>query len=252
MKHFILFSIIALSLSSCNQRGCMDPDAINHNSEANKDDGSCDYEERLNIEFELSYNGNRIEQYDSFEKDGNNFRLERCSYYLSHLSLDDTYLKEVHLYNLEAPSTHLISSTLDKAAYNELSFGLGLDATLNASDASSFSADHPLSLAQNTFWQMDPPSYIFIKLEVKVDTLGGENFNHLLTYHLAHNELYRSISLSNLPNYDTKNTLSIKLNLAIDQAFNNVNIQEELPHSSNNSPLAQQLTNNIADAFIIE
>lgn len=252
MKHFILLSVILISFSSCQEEGCTDPNAINYNSEANKEDGTCDYEKQLTIQLTLSHNGNPIEQYGTFEKDGNNFRLERCTYYISYLSLDNSPLKEVHLYNLEDESSHNINVNVDETIYSELSFGLGLDATLNASNPSSFSMDHPLSVAQNTFWQMEPPSYIFVKIEVKADTLGGDNFNYPLTYHLAHNDLYRSVSLNKSLDFNTENTLSIKLNLAIDQAFNAVNIQEELPHSSSNSPLAQQLTNNIADAFTIE
>lgn len=43
-KSILLGLLVATSLISCKKEGCIDPDAINYSSEANKDDNSCSYE----------------------------------------------------------------------------------------------------------------------------------------------------------------------------------------------------------------
>ena len=41
-KKIILFSIPLMFVLSCGKKGCTDPTAINYDSEAEKDDGSCE------------------------------------------------------------------------------------------------------------------------------------------------------------------------------------------------------------------
>jgi len=49
MKRFNIFLVLALCASitavSCKKEGCKDPEAINYNEDAKKDDGTCEYEE---------------------------------------------------------------------------------------------------------------------------------------------------------------------------------------------------------------
>ena len=59
MKTYLsLFAISALLISttaSCKKKGCMDPDAVNYNAEAKKDDGTCKYTPTITV------NGNNPE-----------------------------------------------------------------------------------------------------------------------------------------------------------------------------------------------
>ena len=252
MKYICLISIpFILFFTSCKEKGCTDVFAYNFNIEAEKDDGSCLYKDSLIFNFRLTYNSQAIYQYEIFENNGKNFRLERYSAYISNISLNDSEIRDVHLHNIENSSTESFSTSLDNSKVSTLSFALGLNEEMNNSDPNSFPIDHPLSITQNTYWQMEPASYIFVKLELKVDSLGGDYFNYPLTYHLAHNDLYREI---NFPiQLDSENKFhEITLNLAIDQILNNIDIHIDLPHSSNSSPLANSLTDNMVDAFYIE
>ena len=43
LNKLLFASFIALALSSCSKKGCMDPTAANYDSAAEKDDGDCDY-----------------------------------------------------------------------------------------------------------------------------------------------------------------------------------------------------------------
>lgn len=44
MNLLIAFIVFAITLQSCKQEGCMDQDSINYDADADKDDGSCEYE----------------------------------------------------------------------------------------------------------------------------------------------------------------------------------------------------------------
>ena len=45
-KTILLFAVASLvAVTSCKKKGCTDPTAINYNSEAEKDDGTCEYEQ---------------------------------------------------------------------------------------------------------------------------------------------------------------------------------------------------------------
>ena len=50
----LVFASVSL-LTSCKKKGCTDPDSINYNADAKKDDGSCQYE-AVNEKFYGTYN----------------------------------------------------------------------------------------------------------------------------------------------------------------------------------------------------
>jgi hypothetical protein len=42
-------SVLGLGIASCKKKGCTDPDALNYNAEAKKDDGSCQYDSTSDV-----------------------------------------------------------------------------------------------------------------------------------------------------------------------------------------------------------
>ncbi|MCR9171087.1 MAG: hypothetical protein NXI10_01235 [bacterium] len=44
-RTLLILAVIAFSVYSCNKKGCTDPNALNYNAEATKDDGSCNIPE---------------------------------------------------------------------------------------------------------------------------------------------------------------------------------------------------------------
>lgn len=256
MRYFFTLLLLAITVSACSNKGCTDPLAANYNSEATKDDGSCDYH-TLNINLKITHNGTALSEYDVFEKEGNTFRLETMRYYLSRLSLSSTdgtsEAVEVHLFDMDNEGTHQIQlNNLKHKQYSSIQFNLGLDEALNSSDPNSFASDHPLSASHNTYWNMEPASYMFVMFEGKVDSLGETNFNYPKTYHLAHQDLLRNININHTIDFSQSNTLTLSLHLEIGEMFNNININEQVPHSVDSSPTANNLMTNIADAFIIQ
>ena len=256
MRYFFTLLFLAITVSACSNKGCTDPLAANYNSEATKDDSSCDYH-TLNINLKITHNGTALSEYDAFEKEGKSFRLETMRYYLSHLTLsstDGTSEKiEVHLYDMDKEGTHQIQlNNLKHNQYSSIQFKLGLDEALTSSDPNSFASNHPLSASNNTYWNMEPASYMFVMFEGKIDSLGGSDFDYSKTYHLAHNALVREVEIEHSFDFTASNTIAVSLNLTIADMFSGININENVPHAVNSTSIANDLMTNISNAFIIQ
>ncbi len=81
---FILISVFAFSFSSCSKKGCTDPEAVNYNADAGKDDGTCTYEGRVVFWFNLTtsdglvnYGSNTL----TYTVDGNVVGTEDVNFY---------------------------------------------------------------------------------------------------------------------------------------------------------------------------
>ncbi len=176
-------------------------------------------------------------------------------FYLSDINLisdnNNIYLKDIHLFNIDDENTHSLSFEIEEGNYKGLNFGLGLNSEQNTTTPAQYELDHPLGLSQNTFWAMEPSSYIFVMVEGKIDTLQQNSF-HNLTYHLAHDDLLKYIEFNQLKviSVDKNNEFNIDINLS--RLFNNVDFSDDLPHQRTASPLAQLLMNNFASCFEIQ
>ena len=76
MKHFYLILCIVFLSISCKEHGCTDPLATNYDTEANKDDGSCEFEYPVKINFLLTENGRLLNVYGTYENNNISFRLQ--------------------------------------------------------------------------------------------------------------------------------------------------------------------------------
>lgn len=278
MKNLIFIIPIALSLFSCQNKGCIDPSASNHDIEATKDDGSCtflgctdtsavnfdfnanlddgscEWQKRLTIHFNTTQNGQKIEINDVITFDNNALRIERFQFYLCNPSLafDDMVfnLSDVFLYNLENDENSW-SLNVAKNNYNYLNIGLGLNENLNSTSANDYSPDHPLGINSGNFWPMEGGSFIFVKLDGKLDTIGNGEF-HNVSYHLSHNEIFKSFNISNDFNFEVENEINLNINIELKKFFDNVNLERKIPHTSTNSELAHLLMQNLANAFEVQ
>jgi len=230
--------------------GCTDPVALNFNSEANQDDNSCIYDCIVQISFTLSGNNTPIRKYDTFENEMITYRLENLKYYLSDFSVGNQNVKDVFLYDVNSYDNSFYFS-YDQSTITNLSFGLGLMETLNNSDPATYENSHPLSLFQGTYWNMPPASYIFVMAELKADTIGNENFNFPITYHLAHKDLYRPVEINSNIDLSITDTTNIIINLELSELTNNIDITEQIPHQSVATNAANTIMDNIKNAFTI-
>ncbi len=256
MRNIFLYFLVCTILFSCKNEGCTDPLATNFDTSFNKEDGSCEYIYNLNVEFSLNDGDIELIKNDIISFENNSFRIEKFKLYLSDISLvsnnGTNNLTDVFLYNLEDLSTHsLILSTSDESV-REFNFSLGLDNVLNSTTPADYPTDHPLGINNGTYWAMNnSDSYIFAMIEGKLDTTGdGTFFNR--TYHLAHDDLLKSVSLEKSIEFDNQLNGNIDIKIELKDVFNDLNLSSTLPHTSNNSPLAHQIMDNIKNAFKIQ
>lgn len=246
---YLLFCVVLWS--SCSESGCTDPSAINFDIEANKEDGSCEYLFPVKINFVVTENGRTMNVYGTYENSDISYRLETFKYYLSHLKFNNNKVADVFLYDAESDNNFILTHH-NNNIINTIEFGLGLTESQNDSDPTTFVSTHPLSFAQNTYWYMTPPSYIFVMVEQKADTLGNGVYNIPISYHLAHNDLYRHVQKEVNINLALTDTMEVTIAIELPNLMNKVDYSENVPHISESTPTANLLMNNLTDAFYIQ
>jgi hypothetical protein len=175
-KYFSILIITLLFFACKKEEGCMDPTALNYNSEATIDNGSCDYAPitDLNINFTQTVNGNPL-ILDSMmytNQANDNYSIQTLRYLISDITLHtdngtSTLLDEVHFIDISMASslTLIIPEIVDKN-YTAISFTMGLDSSKNITN---------LFLNENFFPSFSWPEplgggYHYMQLEGKFNT----------------------------------------------------------------------------------
>ena len=185
MYKYLSILIITILFFSCKkEEGCIDPTALNYNSEATIDNGSCNYVPiaDLNIYFTQTVNGNPLildsMMYTNQEND--NYSIQTVRYILSDITLHtdngtSTLLDDVHFIDLSIDSTLTlhIAEIVDKN-YTAISFTMGLDSTKNITD---------LFLNENFFPSFAWPEFIgggyhYMQLEGDFNTVFNGYATH--------------------------------------------------------------------------
>ena len=98
---------------SCKEEGCMDPTALNYNSEASIDNGNCNYAPitNLNISFTQTVNGDPLILNDMIYTNEANelYSIQTLRYLISNITLhannETILLDEVHFIDIYTDST---------------------------------------------------------------------------------------------------------------------------------------------------
>ncbi len=145
-------------------------------------------------------------------------------------------------------------SNLEAGEYDGIRFGIGLNATQNASIPSSFAANHPLGNDNNEYWG-GWNSYIFSKVEGRQDINEDTNFESF-TYHIGFDQLYRSKAFSKTISLNEDDcTTELVFNVDVQKLFTdgttNVDIvNRPVSHSNPDSPEDWANSNLIMDGFV--
>lgn len=166
---------LTLALSSCQkEEGCMDPNSINYNADATKDDGSCEYaattsSATMKFDYVWGMNqepwivGNTYVQ----PKTGDSLTFTTFKFYVSNIRLknmDGTWWTEPESYHLVCAScpdaSSIVLEDVPIGHYTEMEYTLGVDSARNVAGAQTGALSPTLGM----FWSWNT-GYIMLKCE---------------------------------------------------------------------------------------
>ena len=241
LLNFIFFSLLILGLASC------------------KDDSAAT-EGTVTIHFKAVYDDVPLQMFNNrpFEN-GQSLEFTHLSMIISDLELlkqgSPELLDEVEIVNLTFDNTTaaeagytLTISGVPTGTYDGMRFGVGVPEDVNAKKPADFPSGNPLS---NTAYYWTPwSSYIFMKTEGRLDTIGNGTTDLGFALHTGSDALY-SILEANIP-LTVQDGLETNLDIVIDykKVLQGVDIKANPQnHSPDDISTITAIVNNLAIAF---
>lgn len=200
---------------------------------------------------------------------GNDIRVIVSDMYLGNISLgtanETTVLSEIEYISMGEAEMDESTGLTDKflvlndvpaGSYSFFEFGVGVPPELNSKTPSDFGSSHPLSRGGNYWDAWD--SYIFAKLEGRLDVNNDGSFSQNFIYHSGQDELYR-ILRANIPlTINEGGTTRLKIvidheKLLVNEDGEYVDIEETpIDHSAGDLALVRFIADNYGRAFSLE
>ncbi len=252
MKRFLLKGFILSILISTIAVGC-------------KEDCNCSADATtgiLKLDIEL-YNGATPMAWDEIVAvdNVNEYKMEFFQFYLSNLRAlngngEVVNIASVLLADASNPDKMTFTFQVPVGMYEKLGAGIGLDATLNASDPINFKPEEPLSSAQGMYWSW-AMKYRFVLINGRASKSGsiGDTNNILVAYHPGADEFYSERKFKKPFILKQGETTVYKLKLDVAQFFNGPGgvIDVETEPQTHTTPtdynLAKKFMENFAAAF---
>ena len=241
LLNFIFFGLLILGLASCKD----DPAAT---------------EGTVTIHFKAVYDDVPLQMFNNrpFEN-GQTLEFTHLSMIISDLELlkqgSPELLDEVEIVNLTFDNTTaaeagytLTISGVPTGTYDGMRFGVGVPADVNAKKPADFSSGNPLS---NTAYYWTPwSSYIFMKTEGRLDTIGNGTTDLGFALHTGSDALYNILE-ANIP-LTVQDGLETNMDIVIDykKVLQGVDIKANPQnHSPDDISTITAIVNNLAIAF---
>ncbi len=215
------------------------------------------------VAFQLTYDGEPLIMLQEYEyPDGKKVIFSRFSFYLSDFQLaggdKSVALQNVDFVNLTSNHENqsvaerglvYFSDKIELPALDEISFNLGLSQDQNTAVPADFATDHPQGKPGEYWLAWD--SYIFVKIEGRIDLDGDDDPEAGIALHLGSNNVMREIRI---PVNGMGNKITLEFDLK--NVFENGSIYDiaENPqlHSLSQLPAAEELADNISQAIKIK
>ncbi|MBL0005741.1 MAG: hypothetical protein IPP25_00755 [Saprospiraceae bacterium] len=241
LLNFIFFSLLILGLASCN-------------------DDPADTKGTVTLHFKAVYDDIPLQMFNNrpFEN-GQTLEFTHLSMIISDLELlkqgSPELLDEVEIVNLTFDNTTaaeagytLTISGVPTGTYDGMRFGVGVPADVNAKKPADFSSGNPLS---NTAYYWTPwSSYIFMKTEGRLDTIGNGTTDLGFALHTGSDALYNILE-ANIP-LTVQDGLETTMDIVIDykKVLQGVDIKANPQnHSPDDISTITAIVNNLAIAF---
>ena len=137
---------LMLTAVGCGKKGCIDPNAVNYDEDATKDDGTCVYPEEedhihITLKFVHTVDGTPLE-FDTLKYTnaaGNQYKVSRLNYFVSKVMFSgaaaDVLADTMHYVDGQDSTTMLwhVDAHMEKGSYTGISFIFGMDSLMNHS-----------------------------------------------------------------------------------------------------------------------
>lgn len=187
--------------------------------------------------------------------EGFRYKFSLLKFYISKFSLiksdgSELMLNDIALidFRVDQPNTSF-SVKVPEGEYTGFKFGIGVDSINNSKLPASFAAEHPLSSAQGTYWEMTS-KYRFMLIEGQLDTLRGatEDFSEQFVVHTGTDELYREKTYTKSLSFTKGDNRTLNLVINMDNLLSNADFRKDhVSHTLGSGfPLAEKIADNFA------
>lgn len=251
---------LGLTLGACKKEGCMDENALNYNHDAEKDNGSCVYDEGNQVTLNLNHMyGNNPMSTDSVYMDdqGTKYKFTRCDFYLSNFSFMDMSMNMKGntdtLFIVKLGTTSLDMGKVDLTGHvHMMNAKIGLDSlTTYTVDPTTMPAGHPLApQVPGMYWTWNS-GYIFFAVEGVYDSNNNQVIDGADQTFEMHLGLYNYAvdnALTIHTDLEANEALTLEMNLDYSQLFAGFDLMNDnTTHTMDNMPLANALKANLAN-----
>lgn len=265
--HVILLLFTHICVLSCKKKGCTNPDAINYDSKANKDDNSCRFNIDSLLNLRLTFHhffDNETFSFDSIYSDdfGNEIQFSRAAFYCGNINYKNNNIpvetKDQYIL-VSADKLNYDYGQISNTEISSIDITIGVDSITNHIDPANYQNNNDLSYqTPSMHWQMGINStdwsYLFIVLEGKVDINGDGTFDsgESFIFHVGGDAF--SIKKENLMCDLIETTSQLNYEIQLDanwkSLIDSVDLSNDnFTHTMDNIPLATKIIEN-ADQLI--
>jgi len=222
----------------------------------------------VTITFKALYDGQPLEKYKLYDYDTYRVEYSRFNTFMSNITLLDG-AKEVQLSDIEwvdftpdlsttnmAVAVPITFNNVPDGNYTGIRLGYGVPPALNAKQPKDFAPTHPLS-RENEYW-LGWGSYIFNKIEGRVDLNNNGVFDGGLVYHCGSDAVFREYTFNMPIKVEPGANLVVEFDLKKLAVINGTWLDLKIPYNhitsndNNDVVIATVLMNNFGNATAVK
>lgn len=253
----LAFAAVALMASCTKKEGCMDPNALNYDPEA-ETDCCCEYSTEFDMMLHLhNYVGpTTLATGGAYGVYGVDVQFDLVKFYVSNVRLVEADGDEVasDAYLLVEPGTMMYDAgAFPEGNYTKIRFDVGIDSVTNHADPSVYPVNDPLGPQfPPMHWSWDA-GYIFVRIDAQADQDMDGTFETPFEMHIGKDANLRTVELDLPLNGEAGNNYTAHINVNWLDFFDGVDMSGDLTtHTGDNPDLTTILVGNIEGMFSIE